>query len=226
MLSADSGEATGLKWIAAGSGAVATDTIWDTKGDIAAATAADTATKLAVGTNGQVLTADSAEATGLKWAAAPGSASSIVDYDEVILTSGSLTLNQTAVTTVSASLDMTLTAITGDIVEYGISGLLSNAAQFVGFDVYTMVAGSPVNPFGPGLSASLGSTQGVSGWFAGNNADYHDVTGPVTRILVSGDISGGTVTLRLRYAKTTATARTLEASANSPLKVWAKVFRL
>lgn len=69
VLSADSAEVTGLKWIAAAAGgAVATDAIWDAKGDLAAATAADTATKLAVGTNNQVLTADSAQATGIKWA--------------------------------------------------------------------------------------------------------------------------------------------------------------
>lgn len=42
------------------------------KGDILAATADDTVTRLAVGTNGHVLTADSGEATGIKWAAAAG----------------------------------------------------------------------------------------------------------------------------------------------------------
>lgn len=41
----------------------------DAKGDLIAGTAADTFSRLGVGTNGQVLTADSAESTGLKWAA-------------------------------------------------------------------------------------------------------------------------------------------------------------
>lgn len=43
-------------------------TILDAKGDLISATAADTPARLAVGTNGQVLTADSTQSTGLKWA--------------------------------------------------------------------------------------------------------------------------------------------------------------
>ena len=46
--------------------------IVDAKGDLIAATAADTVSRLAVGANGTVLTADSAEATGMKWVAAAG----------------------------------------------------------------------------------------------------------------------------------------------------------
>ena len=62
-------------------------TIVDAKGDIIVATASDTVSRLAVGaTNGHVLTVDSAEATGLKWAAAAGG-------------SQSLTLNQQTGTT-------------------------------------------------------------------------------------------------------------------------------
>lgn len=45
----------------------------DAKGDLVAGTGADAFARLAVGTNGQVLTADSTAATGLAWATAGGS---------------------------------------------------------------------------------------------------------------------------------------------------------
>ena len=43
------------------------DALLTTKGDLIAATGASTPARLAVGTNGQVLTADSTAATGVKW---------------------------------------------------------------------------------------------------------------------------------------------------------------
>lgn len=46
---------------------VATDTVFDAKGDLAVATAADTSARLAVGTDGFSLLADSSQTTGLKW---------------------------------------------------------------------------------------------------------------------------------------------------------------
>lgn len=61
-----------------GGGAVASDTIWDAKGDLAVGTGADTASKLTVGSNGQTLVADSAQTTGTKWAAGPIGGTSLV----------------------------------------------------------------------------------------------------------------------------------------------------
>ena len=59
-----------FSWVSDATGIPAT--IFDAKGDIIAATAADTAARLAVGANGTVLTADSGETTGLKWATPAG----------------------------------------------------------------------------------------------------------------------------------------------------------
>jgi hypothetical protein len=56
---------------AGGSGDVATDTIWDAKGDLVAGTGSNTAVRVALGTDGHVLTADSSVSAGVKWAAAP-----------------------------------------------------------------------------------------------------------------------------------------------------------
>jgi hypothetical protein len=61
------GQAVDTQMLTNANAAVA-KTIVDAKGDIIAATAADTVSRLAVGANNTVLTADSAEATGLKWA--------------------------------------------------------------------------------------------------------------------------------------------------------------
>lgn len=54
--------------LSVGGGAVATDAIWDAKGDLAVGTGANTAAKLTVGANDTILMAASGEATGAKWA--------------------------------------------------------------------------------------------------------------------------------------------------------------
>lgn len=57
-------------WVAQDDSNAIQNAIVDAKGDLIAATAADTPARLAVGTNGQVLIADSTAATGLKWGSA------------------------------------------------------------------------------------------------------------------------------------------------------------
>lgn len=54
------------------------ETIIDAKGDLIAGQANDTPVRLPVGSDGQVLTADVAQTLGVKWAAAPGGAVSLV----------------------------------------------------------------------------------------------------------------------------------------------------
>ena len=70
--------------------------IVDAKGDLISATAADTPARLAVGANGTVLTADSAETTGLKWATASSGGLTLIS-------SGSLTGAAVTVSSIPAT---------------------------------------------------------------------------------------------------------------------------
>lgn len=92
-------------------GAAIAKTIVDAKGDIIAATAADTVARLAVGANDTVLTADSSTATGLKWAAggAPAQAFTLLNTGGTALT-GATTIT---VSGISAKNQLRIIAVGG-----------------------------------------------------------------------------------------------------------------
>jgi hypothetical protein len=93
-------------WSADASGIPAT--IFDAKGDLIAASAADTAARLAVGTNGQILTADSTAATGIKWATPAGGTESWT-----LLSTTSLNTGTTSVTVTGLDKDKLMIVIEG-----------------------------------------------------------------------------------------------------------------
>ena len=75
------------------SGSAIIPNLVDAKGDIIAATAADTVARLAVGSNDQVLTADSSTATGLKWATPAAGGMTLINTGGTTLTGASVTIS-------------------------------------------------------------------------------------------------------------------------------------
>jgi hypothetical protein len=69
---------TGAAWVSLDDPNAIQNSIVDAKGDIITATADNTPARLAVGTNGQTLVADSSTSTGLKWAAASSGALTLI----------------------------------------------------------------------------------------------------------------------------------------------------
>lgn len=86
-----------FSWVAQDDSNAIQNAIIDAKGDLIVGTAADTPARLAVGnTNGMVLTVDSTEASGMKWAAASGGGTSWT-----LLNSGGTALTAAQTITVS-----------------------------------------------------------------------------------------------------------------------------
>lgn len=79
----------------------------DAKGDLLVGTADNTISRLAVGTNNQVLTADSSTATGLKWASAAGGGGL------TLLSTTSLSTTTTTISSISGSYTNLILVIRG-----------------------------------------------------------------------------------------------------------------
>lgn len=150
------------------SGSAINPNIVDAKGDIIAATAADTVARLAVGTNDQVLTADSSTATGLKWAT-PAAGGKVL---QVI----------TAETSTSTAISSTSYADTGITATITPSSTSSRILVLITANTYNDSGGSRT-AIGAGARIVRGATQ----VYAQNLSTYLQTASAVLQLIVSNN---------------------------------------
>lgn len=155
-----------------------------------------------------------------------GGAAVFIDYAIGKQTGGNKTLNSTNWANVDTGWDLVLDAATGDILEVNVSAFWGNENVNGYLDIATIVSASPVNYLGSGpITASTGN--GIPGLAReGASTNVRPAASSIDYVVQSGDISGGTVTLRLRYRTGAASNLTLRANSTDTPFLWsAKTFR-
>ncbi len=138
------------------------------------------------------------------------------DFKFFTRSAGNLTMNSTSwadLPSITTTWDISLVAQAGDVIRVEITGLWGAEAVEGNLDVVSIVSAAPVNYWG---GDGNGSSNGVGGWYGPASA-YSSFGGSVRRVLVSGDIASGVVTMRPRYRTATASNKTLFANTNSSL---------
>ena len=104
---------------------VITKEIFDAKGDLIVGTGSNTGTRVALGTNGYVLTADTNETNGVKWAAAPA----VGSFETSIVFEGATANDfETTLTVTDPTADRTITFpdLSGTVITTGDSGTVTS----------------------------------------------------------------------------------------------------
>lgn len=172
-----------------------TQALLDAKGDLIAASAADTPARLAVGTNGQVLTADSTQALGVRWVTpgggGGGSVNSVSAGDSTITVAGTATDPTVAVNTIAQS---KVTNLVSDLAAKVPASLVDAKGDLVVASAADTVARLPVGTNGHVLTADSAEATGVK-WAApsGGGGSVDSVTAANGTIVIGGTAADPTV---------------------------------
>jgi hypothetical protein len=197
---------TGAAWVDITADSIAKGLI-DAKGDLIVGTADNTPARLGVGTNGQVLTADSGAATGLAWASA-GSSGKVLQVVQATAATEALTTSSTY-GDIGLSVTITPSAATSKVLVffYVISSGYSASGNIVGGGT-RLLRGSTVI-----LAPSSTTNHSLYMKADTNPVTDYQITAPVTAVYLDDPNTTSATTYKLQHRATDATYASMTANA-------------
>lgn len=182
------------------------------KGDVVAATAASTPSAIAVGVDGTVLTADTASAAGVKWAAV--ASGSTLKVRQAYVTAGDVSpLPNTGGVWVKFTSpgELVIPAAVGDYIAVTVNGLRASGNTFL--DVATVSGVTPTIQRYMATGSGSPALEGNPGWYT--DAAFISYRGPQGFVVAAGDLDAGNVRLAV-VLKTSGSIGTFYMSSNYP----------
>lgn len=173
-----------------------------TKGDLYVATGAATITRLGVGADGQVLTADAAAAAGAKWAtpSAGGGGGTAPTFARDIVTTGDVVLAEDlSAWALIPGLSFPIAAVSGDDVEIMISCLTDRRSdRLEQFEPVVSAGGVIARYASTGTASASSSNEGDPSLYAGD-ARFDGMHMFMSLTVAPSDLSGGNVTFGIAH---------------------------
>lgn len=178
------------------------------KGDLYVATASGVTTRLAAGPDGQILTADSAQATGVKWAAPMPPV-----VRSAFITTGDILVPNNAAWTVLPGLSLAIPAVVGEWIELSTKCMMSFGGSTMFYSLIVTSAGSIVRYSSSGSATP--APEGDPGMYP-SPGTFRTMPGVFGFTVGAGDLNAGNVTFGWAYKGTSDATAKVYASVNYP----------